>query len=227
MALHYLFLMLFLAAEAAQPSKNVAERSGIAQTAEGMPSFARLERRLQEVLDSIAPPRNAAVASTLILPAGQTNLIRPIPVKVEAVAQKKETKTPDKKSPPGTASGDQSLVKVNSGELSALIGGVNLNLRALETELDEQKDWNADRLGVQVAKLKSLAQQRRDLISVRDLLSDEERKFVPRPKSIRPLVAEIGQHIAALRAKTAEGPNPADLEKLNQLSKDLAALTAE
>jgi hypothetical protein len=125
---------------------------------------------------------------------------------------------------------DISAVHVNREELSAQISGLNLNLRAVETELDERKNWDVKQLTAKIAGLKTLAQQRRDVVTVRDLLSDEDRKYVARPHSIRPIIAQLGGRIAGLRAALADGnsANPAaDLDALDQLSQDLAALAAE
>jgi hypothetical protein len=130
----------------------------------------------------------------------------------------------------GKSKVDISAVHVNREELSAQISGLNLNLRALETEFDDQKNWDVKQLTAKIARLKTLAQQRRDVVAVRDLLNDEERKYVARPQSIRPIVAQIGGRIAGLRAALADGnsANPAaDFDALDRLSKDLAALAAE
>jgi hypothetical protein len=139
-----------------------------------------------------------------------------------------------KNSPPEKRAADVSTVKVNHGELSARIAGLNMNLRALETELDEQKNWSAVQLTEKIAKLKTLVQQRKDLQIVRDLLSEEEQKFIEKLRSPRAVIAQLGQHIADLRMKLTERnaaePSKAhsdDLAALEQLSKDLAGLTVE
>jgi hypothetical protein len=70
---------------------------------------------------------------------------------------------------------------------------------------------------------------------VRDLLSDEDQKYLVKFRSTRAVVAQMGQLIAHLRAKLSIDSTGTDqpsthsigLEKLDQLSKDLAALARE
>ena len=57
--------------------------------------------------------------------------------------------------PPIKKSADVSAVHVNHGELSARIAGLNMNLRALETELDERKNWDVAQLTAKIAKTKT------------------------------------------------------------------------
>jgi hypothetical protein len=136
--------------------------------------------------------------------------------------------------PPIKKSADVSAVHVNHGELSARIAGLNMNLRALETELDERKNWDVAQLTAKIAKTKTIVQQRKDLQIVRDLLSDAEQKYIEKLRSPRAVIAQLGHHIAILRMKLTEinaaEPSKAhadDLDALDQLSKELAGLAAE
>jgi hypothetical protein len=165
-----------------------------------------------------------AVAPKNIGPIPPPPKFTPDPKVKPAKSNPKKTTLPEKKSE----------VEVNRDELSTRIAGLNLNLRALETELDEQKNEDVDQLTAKMAKLKTLAQQRKDLMAVRDLLGEEDRKYIVKPQPPRAVIAQMGQHIAELRTKLSDGKpadrtatHSADLDKLDQLSKDLAALAAE
>jgi hypothetical protein len=151
--------------------------------------------------------------------------------------------TPAKPATPSTAPrnsrpikkpAEVSTVQVNHGELSARIAGLNMNLRALETELDERKNWDVAQLTAKIAKTKTIFQQRKDLQIVRDLLSDAEQKYIEKLRSPRAVIAQLGHNIANLRMKLTERnaakPSKAhtdDLDALDQLSKELAGLAAE
>lgn len=127
---------------------------------------------------------------------------------------------------------DHSSVVVNHSELSARIAGLNLNLRAFETELDEHKSWEVSVLSEKLEKLKTLVQNRKDLSNVRDLLTADEQKYLEKLRSPRPSIAQLGHRIAELRVKLTENAGEksktqSELEILDRLSKDLAGLAAE
>ena len=118
----------------------------------------------------------------------------------EHVGRIEQKPSPGKNPAAGVSNTKTSAVEVNREELAARIAGLNMNLRALETELDEQKEWNVDQLTQKIGKLKTLVQQRNDLSIVRDLLSDEDQKYLVKFRSTCAVVAQMGQLIAHLRA---------------------------
>jgi hypothetical protein len=127
---------------------------------------------------------------------------------------------------------DHSSVVVNHSELSARIAGLNLNLRAFETELDEHKSFETSVLSEKLEMLKTLIQNRKDLSNVRDLLTTDEQKYLEKLRSTRPSIAQLGHRIAELRVKMTENAGnksktQSELETLDRLSKDLAGLAAE
>ncbi len=136
-----------------------------------------------------------------------------------------EKKAPPAKKQPGAA-GD---VEVNVGELAARIAGYNLDLRALETDLDESGTWDAARLAPMVDRLKILVVRRGDLDLFREAVPAGKRLDLARLDSPRTASAELGAKIAAARDRAAgasftgtEAQRRKETDRLDQLSRRLA-----
>jgi hypothetical protein len=124
--------------------------------------------------------------------------------------------------------------QINVEELAARIAGVNLSLRALEGELDESHEWNADRLEAVVQRLDILVLRQKDLGLFRDLIPAADQARVGRIEPGKKVIAALAARIAALRSRLQTEPAPGDeprrqatLKHLDELSDRLAGLAGE
>ena len=131
---------------------------------------------------------------------------------------------------PGERSG-RGRARVNVEELAARVAGHNLALQGLEAELDEQQDWNAQRLAPLVERLRRLVTRSGDLTLFCELISQRDRATVGELESPRNLIAQSGARIfeARTRATTADFPGTdtqqrTELEQLDRLSRALAEM---
>jgi hypothetical protein len=126
------------------------------------------------------------------------------------------------------------MVQVNLADLNARINGYNYSLRALEAELHGEGAWDSARIRPAIERLKKLSAQRRDLEVFRNLLPAEQRKLAADFEPVRPIIAQLAQHISsarqaaeqALSAASQEATSAqaaaAELERLDGLSRELA-----
>jgi hypothetical protein len=131
----------------------------------------------------------------------------------------------------GQSTQPASTVEVNLDELTAQIAGANLALRALEAKLDEQRQWNARRLGPLVDQLGRLVIRNNDLATFRKLISTQQRAPVGQLESPRAAITRLAALIHQAR-NHASGPDSggtkadrqAELYHLDELSRALAEL---
>jgi len=124
-------------------------------------------------------------------------------------------------------------VKVNLEELTAHIAGANLELRALEAELDKQSTFNAKRLGPLVDRLSRLVVRENDLTLLLNLVSERERTLAGHLESPWVTISRLAAGIFEARTRAAgrgfqgtENQRQAELRHLDELSRELAGLAA-
>ncbi|NLF07168.1 MAG: hypothetical protein GX594_04185 [Pirellulaceae bacterium] len=129
--------------------------------------------------------------------------------------------------PPGT-------VKINADELSVRVAGCNMAFRALESELDEDGQWDAQRIEPLLEKLEILSVRRNDLELYRDLLSDGEQSKVAKLETPKSATSQLGKRIFEARRSAAspefegtETERRAELGRLEMLSRRLAKAAGE
>ena len=122
---------------------------------------------------------------------------------------------------------------VNLADLAARIAGANLELRALEAELIDERLWDVDRLERAVGRLEQLVARQRDLARYGELVPPARRTTVPAVESPRFVVSRLGRRVhqarghAAGTAFTGSADQRHDvLERLDALSRRLAGLVA-
>lgn len=126
-------------------------------------------------------------------------------------------------------------VQVNVADLAARIAGNTLEMRALESDLDDAATpWDTDRLERAVARLRTLVVQQRDLATFRDLVHANDRQRLDAFESPQAVIAQIGKRIFEARSRLSdEAQEPPDaarraaLDRLERLSTELAKLTIE
>jgi hypothetical protein len=125
-------------------------------------------------------------------------------------------------------------VEVNVDELSARIGGVNLELRALEAELDEDHRWDSRGLAPLIQRLGVLLQRAGDLAMFRELVPEAQRALAGELESPKAVIAQLGRRIFEARSFTAspdfsgtQAERQAELQRLDALSHQLPALAAK
>jgi hypothetical protein len=125
-------------------------------------------------------------------------------------------------------------VTVNVDELAARIAAVNLELRALESELDDPQRWDCPRLAPLAQRLKVLLRRWSDLSTYRDLVPESQQGLVGELESFQTIIPQLAQrlfeartfaHSAAFSGTPAE--RQAELDGLDGLSRELAAHVAE
>jgi len=131
--------------------------------------------------------------------------------------------------PPAPA--DLSAVHVNLDELAANIAGLNLSLRALEAELDRPGRRNARQLTPMVDRLKIIVIRYDDLKLFREIAAEGQRVRPGRLASPRAAISRLAarifearSHAAGLEFAGAEAERRAELQRLDGLSRRLAAL---
>lgn len=129
---------------------------------------------------------------------------------------------------------DQPPPRVNLDDLAARIAGTNLALRALEAELDEDRHWNARRLGPLVDRLGILVLRRDDLAKFRGLISPKEQARVGRLASPQGAISLLAARIFEARSRAAgpdfigtEAQRRAELRELDALSRLLAHIASD
>ncbi len=144
-----------------------------------------------------------------------------------------KTVTEDKRRPvpPPQASQGSDEVKINFDDLRVRVAGVNMELRALEAELDDAKSGTIDGLESMMDRLESSLSKRNDLSLYVNLVEESQRKSL-RLYSPRVLVSQFSRKIFETRTKT-QNDSPANesskeklLQRLDDLSRRLAAATA-
>ncbi|MEN6404835.1 MAG: hypothetical protein ABFC77_00030 [Thermoguttaceae bacterium] len=122
-------------------------------------------------------------------------------------------------------------VEIKVDELGARVSGFNLALRGLESELDEQGVWNAERLVTEVDQLKLLTVRRNDLRLFRDALPKNQRASVDKIESLKSVVSSLAARIAEVRKylkgdefKGTDEERQDDLDRLDSLSRQLAEI---
>jgi len=125
-------------------------------------------------------------------------------------------------------------VEVNVIDLAALIGGYNLSLRELEANLEEQHQWDAERLLPLLERLKSLLRQRDDLALIRELLPAEQQATLRQFTAPNPVISRLAGRIFEARTRAAgsglsgtPAERRSELERLDALSRDLAKVAGE
>jgi hypothetical protein len=127
--------------------------------------------------------------------------------------------------------GDAGRVDVDA--LAARIAGVNLTLRTLESELEENRQWNPDQLDNALSRLDILVLRQKDLTLFRDLLPPKERGKAGTLDSPRQAITALAARIAEARIHLGgpeaggDAPQQAAIKRLDALSDRLAALGAE
>jgi hypothetical protein len=94
-------------------------------------------------------------------------------------------------------------VDVNRAELRARIAGTNLALRALEAEIDRRRAWPIGEVAAFTTRLRQLATRCHDLRLFLDLLDEPERRLFEPLRSPLPVVAQLGEQLAAARRRIA------------------------
>jgi hypothetical protein len=122
-------------------------------------------------------------------------------------------------------------VEVNVLELNARIGAHNLAMRAIESELDESRAWNARRLRPLVERSTTLVRQWTDLVIYSRLVSPDDRPALVTVESVRPLISQLGRCIFEARTSAggsgfpgSEQERQAEFDDLDALSRTLAEL---
>lgn len=111
-------------------------------------------------------------------------------------------------------------VQIDVDELSARIAGCNLELRALETSLDEKGHWDAARLEPLVDRLKILLIRRNDLRLFRESLPEQSRASVASLEAPKMAIAQFGAKIFEIRKRLGESsPAGNDAERRTELSR--------
>jgi hypothetical protein len=125
-------------------------------------------------------------------------------------------------------------VQVDIKGLAARIAGVNLALRALEGDLEEKHEWNAEQLHAALSRLDILILRQKDLGLFRDLVPPAERGKAGTLESPRQALAALAARIAEARSRLggpqADGSDAgrrAALDRLDEISDRLAALASE
>lgn len=208
-----------------RPAVNPAERSRQV-TEPGRPDQPHVEM-LHSPRPGAVPSTSSAWRKVADRPptVGQTAGGRPSPSATRPPAElPSAAPRSDRSAPP---------VRVNLDELSAQIAGVNLALRALEAELDQQRPWSAAELGPLFDRLSTLVTRSDDLATFRELISRRERALVGRLGSPRSLIPQVAARIFEARTRTS-GPDfpgtaaqrQAELQHLDELSRKLAGLAS-
>jgi len=123
--------------------------------------------------------------------------------------------------------------RVNLAELAARIAGTNLALQAIEGELEEDRAWDARRLGPLADRLGILVMRKNDLAVFYKLVSPRERARVGRLDSPQRAISRLAARIFEARTR-ASGPDfigsqserQAELRELDELSAQLAEMAS-
>ena len=121
--------------------------------------------------------------------------------------------------------------RVNVDELKARIGGTNLALQALETELHDEREWNARELAAMIERLRVLVRRTNDLRLVWELISRDQQADAGRPDSPSAAISRLAANIyeACTRASAPDFPGTTaqretELVLLDELSRELVLL---
>jgi len=170
-----------------------------------------------------ATPRPSIVGES---PAESVEPALPVPW----VDEKPPPPIPDEPPPPVEPT---PTIEVNLDELTARIAGVNLELRALEADLDQPWQWNAKRLGPLVDRLKGLMTRRNDLRLVLEIISPQERSSVDQLESPQAAISRLASKVFETRTRVTgpdfsgtEAQRRAELRHLDELSRELASLAS-
>lgn len=124
--------------------------------------------------------------------------------------------------------------RVNLAELAARVAGSNLALQALEAELEEDRRWDARRLGPLVDRLGILVMRRDDLALFHRLISVRERARVGGLESPQAAISRLAARIFEARTRAAgpgflgsEAQRRAELRELDALSRQLAEMASQ
>ena len=125
-------------------------------------------------------------------------------------------------------------VAVNLDELAAGIAGTNLQLRALEAELDLKEPWDAARLEPLLRKLRVCVVRHEDLALFLELVAPKQRRQVGRLEPPRPAITQMARCLFEARDRAAGDAfvgtpqqRAAELNRLDVISRQLAELTME
>jgi chromosome segregation ATPase len=124
-------------------------------------------------------------------------------------------------------------VQVNLELLDSRIEGINLSLHTLEADLNEKRDYTADRLDALLSRLDILVLRQKDLTLIRDLITPQQQAKVGQIDSARSAIATMGTRIAQLRSRLRDNEalpgaeRSAALKRLDELSDRLATITTE
>ncbi len=121
--------------------------------------------------------------------------------------------------------------RVNLRELAARIAGNNLAVSALESELDKEQTWTAEKLEPLLARLRRLSVRTADLQLYQDLVPQKDRWLVGEAESPQSLVSQLAVRIVEARAPLtsdqfvgSDADRAAQLDRLERLSRSLAEL---